>query len=128
MENEKVVGLLGIRRCRFCGKQPDIIQGTEPPEVCCVTEGCPAFSNVVSLEKWNETPAHEALVVDVPLDEPVFVFRAKDPLALKAIYEWIDVAERKGVNEEKLDKAVAHAETFQKFQRDFPERMKKLPD
>lgn len=112
-----------VPRCGFCGKDPQPSEGPLNPgtglpnEVFCATEGCPAFSNVVTLEKWLDRGAHEKLIMDIPLEEPIFVLRAQDGLALTAIYTWVDLGEKRKVNEEKLNRAVAHAEEFQSYQR-----------
>ena len=64
----------------------------------------------------------------VPDDEPVFVIRGKDLLALKAVGAWIEEATRsRKVPKEKLDGAQLHYQAIKNFQRDHPERCK-FPD
>jgi hypothetical protein len=103
-------------RCPWCEADPEptAIGSTL---VFCPTPGCPAFSNVVTVDIWNSRAPNELLVRHIPSDEPIFVLRARDPLALIPIYTWIDLAEKKKVNEAKINRAVGQAEEFQTFQR-----------
>jgi hypothetical protein len=120
-----------IARCPFCGEQPEVANHieTEPPiprEVFCPTEGCPAFSNVVSLEVWNRFRApHEQRVAQIPTNEPIFVLRAQDSIAPMIVWSWIAHAERRNVKDEKLNSAINDAKAMEAFQN---EHGKKLPD
>lgn len=63
----------------------------------------------------------------IPEDEPVFTLAARDKLAVGTIKKWIELAQRRGVSQFKIDVATAHLEDFQRFATEHPERMK-LPD
>lgn len=63
----------------------------------------------------------------IPEDEPVFVIRGKDLLALKTIQYWIDLAKGAGVNDEKMNAVYRHHNDILVFQREHPERCK-IPD
>lgn len=61
----------------------------------------------------------------VPDEEPIFIIRAQDALALPTISHWIVGAIRHGVNFEKLLDAHTHWEAIEGWQKDHPP---KLPD
>lgn len=63
----------------------------------------------------------------IPDDEPVFIIRGKDLLALGTISDWITRAEMESVNAEKIEGARKHFHWVQAFQVLNPERCK-LPD
>lgn len=112
--------------CPFCGKQPERETKVTPclplpirtPEIeslgvaFCTTEGCPAFSNVVSVEVWNARRAPESKVAKIPEDEPIFVLRAQDSLGLAPIYFWLEKAEKYNVSKEKVQSALAVGKAF----------------
>ena len=52
----------------------------------------------------------------IPEDEPVFLLRARDPFATKAISRWIDAAEGH-VPADRLDLVEQHMLRFEKWQR-----------
>lgn len=109
--------------CPFCSNPPNVasyVQDSNPPvpaAVYCVTEGCPAHLNEVSTEKWNTRRTHEQDVAHIPTDEPIFVLRAQDQLALIPGWTWVDLAERKDVPEYKVDSATARLNAMDVFQR-----------
>lgn len=113
-----------VYRCPW-GHEPELVMkevgsskgGAPTGEVFCPIPACPAFSNVVDVVVWNARASHELEVAKIPLDEPIFVLRAKDSLSLVPAYTWIDLAEKKKVNEEKLATAVGRTEEMQTFQR-----------
>lgn len=134
--------IVKIPRCPFCKQEPEKVESDdgemilESPgratlfqftklEVFCATEGCPAFSNVVSLEKWSQRAPHEQEVMNIPDDEPIFVLRAKDSLTMIPVYTWIELAEKNRVGEVKLNNAVNRAKEMEKFQN---KNKTKLPD
>jgi hypothetical protein len=63
----------------------------------------------------------------IPDDEPVFVIRGKDLLALSVVQLWMDKAIDAGVNDEKMLAVLEHYNAIAKFQEDHPERCK-VPD
>jgi hypothetical protein len=63
----------------------------------------------------------------IPDDEPVFVIRGKDLLAIKVVRKWIAEAFKAGVNLEKMEAVQLHLQAIIDFQRDHPERCK-IPD
>lgn len=112
----------GPPRCPFCGSPPDVVSQFEtlppmPKDVCCVTEGCAAFSNVVTLENWSKRAPHEQEVMRIPADCPIFVLQARDSLSLTPIYLWVEKAEKFKVSSEKINSALARSEEFQSYQR-----------
>lgn len=126
--------------CAFCGNLPEpVADGADgappvnasPNEVFCATEGCPAFSNVVTLDRWNQRRNHEMEVAHIPKEEPIFVLRSRDALALKPVWVWVDLAERsrgmagEKAPEEKVDSAVARANEMTQFQQ---KNGNKMPD
>lgn len=70
----------------------------------------------------TKNEAIEFLVTKLEADEPVFILRARDPLACKAIAQWICAAEQHRVNESKIKSA---EDIFLQFLRYEPSR---LPD
>ena len=56
-------------------------------------------------------------------DEPVFILRGRDILAVSAIFHWADVAGRHMVRVEKIESALAVAGAFLRYQ-----GPKQLPD
>jgi hypothetical protein len=74
------------------------------PKQCCV-------------DTWNK----------IPDDEPVFVIRGKDLLALKAVGAWIESTRNSEVPKDKIDRAQEHYQEIKQFQKDHPERCK-MPD
>lgn len=51
----------------------------------------------------------------LPAHEPVFVLRARDPLAEYAIIRWVSEAGYSGVSKEKIDGALAVLSAFKKW-------------
>lgn len=111
-------------RCGWCGKPPTVAN-ISPMELCCATEGCPAFSNVVSAERWSQRGIHEMEVMHIPAEEPIFIMRGQDQLAMVPIYTWIDLAEKKNIPEAKQEAALKRANEMDAFQRT---EKSKLPD
>ena len=60
-------------------------------------------------------------------DEPVFILRAQDVVALETVRNWIESAEDAGTDEAKLQQAEEHAEAFVAWQEAHPEKVK-IPD
>jgi hypothetical protein len=124
-----------VGRCPFCAQQPEVVKATPTavevdaaaaePEVFCATEGCVAFTAQVPLSKWNQRAPHELEVMRIPTEEPIFVLRAQDKLALVPVYNWIELAERKNVPDSKTDAAVERANEMQEYQRG---QFSKIPD
>lgn len=110
--------------CDWCD-QPPSISDIQTQEVYCATEGCPAFSNVVSKERWCQRRPHSMETMWIPTTEPIFVFRGQDCLAQFPVWGWIDLAEKKKVVNHKLESAVERANQMVKFER---EVKSKLPD
>lgn len=63
----------------------------------------------------------------IPDDEPVFILRGKDKLAVAAVRYWMDLAYRAKVNDEKMMKVQDHLNAMQLFAIEHPDRMK-IPD
>jgi hypothetical protein len=63
----------------------------------------------------------------IPDDEPVFVIRGKDLLAIETVERWIDLAKEAGVNDEKMAAVGQHYIAIFNFQTEHPERCK-IPD
>lgn len=61
-------------------------------------------------------------------DEPIFLFRATDPLAPTAIRFYAHLADYAGCADEHIQAAFAHAERIAQWQRDHPELVKRRPD
>ncbi len=53
----------------------------------------------------TKNEAIEFLVTKLETDEPVFILRGRDMLACRTIARWIELAEQKGVNQQKLASA-----------------------
>lgn len=121
-EEEKIVN--NLPRCPWCQVPPELAS-IAPQEVFCPTEGCPAFSNVVSVEKWCAMSVHHNEVSMIPADEPVFILRAQDQLSLVPAWTWVDLAEKKNVNAEKVTAAAKRASEMDAYQR---AEKSKLPD
>jgi hypothetical protein len=121
---KKELDLNNLPPCAWCS-QPPSIDSIATQEVFCATEGCPAFSNVVTKERWCERGVHEMEVMWIPKEEPIFVLRAQDQLSLVPIYQWVDLAEKKKVPEEKTDLAMKRASEMDAYQRAVKS---KLPD
>lgn len=60
-------------------------------------------------------------------DEPVFVLRAQDKLAIETLGAWIAAALRDGVPMEKAKAAYDHLIDIRRWQAEHPDRVK-LPD
>jgi len=58
-------------------------------------------------------------------DEPIFVLCARDEIAPFTVRDWVERAEMRGVNAEKIADAIRLAEQMEQWQRDHG---KKLPD
>lgn len=70
---------------------------------------------------WDQT-----LMLDkVGDDEPIFILRARDELAIDTITFWISFAKTRGVNEHKTQEAELHREAFIRWAQDHDT---KLPD
>jgi len=63
----------------------------------------------------------------IPPDEPIFIIRGKDLISPDTVRQWIEDAERAGVNPNKISRAREHLVGILEFQRLFPERCK-IPD
>lgn len=65
----------------------------------------------------------------IPDDEPVFILRGKDLLALEAVGRWVFDAGRasSGVSKEKVLGAQEHYNAMKRFREQHPERCK-IPD
>ena len=63
----------------------------------------------------------------IPDDEPVFILRAKDRLAVASVLRWMELAYEAGVNDEKMMKVTDHLNAMILFSIEHPERMK-IPD
>ncbi len=63
----------------------------------------------------------------IPEDEPVFILRGKDLLSGIVVEEWIRLAERWKVNDDKLRRAKEHLRDIKEFQSENPDRCK-VPD
>lgn len=64
----------------------------------------------------------------IPDDEPVFIIRGKDLLAVGAVATWIESAQRsRKVPKDKIDRANEHYTAIKDFQKKYPERCK-MPD
>lgn len=61
---------------------------------------------------------------EVPLDEPVFVIRGRDRLAVQALLHYKQLSQEDGCNDYHFDKLNAEIKRFVDFSRDHPERMK----
>lgn len=68
-------------------------------------------------DKWPE----------IPDDEPVFVIRGQDLLALGAVSAWMEAARGAKVNLGKMIRVREHREAIERFQAEHPERCK-IPD
>lgn len=121
---KKEVDMNHLPPCDWCD-QPPSIADIVSQEVFCATEGCPAFSNVVSKERWLQRRPHSMETMWIPTEEPIFVLRGQDQLAQYPVWNWIDLAERKDVVEHKLNSAVERANLMVKFE---TEVKSKLPD
>lgn len=111
-------------RCGWCGVQPTVAN-LQPMELFCATEGCPAFSNVVSAERWSQRDVHEMEVMHIPAEEPIFILRGRDPLAQVSVYTWIELAEKHHVPDEKTDTALKRAGEMAAYER---AEKSKMPD
>lgn len=110
-------------RCGWCGKLPEPclhfdgeLEGQPNGDVYCNSKDCPAYSNIVTLEVWQRRQPHEQLVARIPTDEPIFILRAQDALALIPGYKWIELAEKKEVDPDKVARALADIETMKQWQ------------
>lgn len=74
--------------------------------------------------KFNKEGAL-AMLARMPDDEPVFVLRAQDRAATRAIEAWIEAASFLGANVEKLHGAEDHRQAFLRWQVD---HTTKVPD
>ena len=63
----------------------------------------------------------------IPDDEPVFIIRGKDLLAVPTVLRWIELARKREVNTEKMEAVDRHLQAIIDFQCDHPERCK-IPD
>lgn len=63
----------------------------------------------------------------IPDEEPVFILRGKDRLAIQAVKYWMGLAEEAGVNKGKMIRVREHLDAMQDFAHKYPERMK-TPD
>jgi hypothetical protein len=60
--------------------------------------------------------------------EPVFLLRATDPLAPKAVRTYALMCRENGCEQDHIDASYRHAERIEEWQRENPELVKKLPD
>lgn len=63
----------------------------------------------------------------IPDDEPVFILRGKDKLAMQVVKVWMDLAREAGVNQGKMIRVREHFEAMERFSDEHPDRMK-IPD
>ncbi len=56
-------------------------------------------------------------------DEPVFVLRAKDPLAARVVRHWCTLAEQQGLHEDKVPEADALAFQMESWRAANPKRV-----
>lgn len=61
----------------------------------------------------------------IPDDEPVMLFRARDYLAIGALYRYRDLCVEAGCSAEHIGGIIERMEAFHYFSQDHPERMKK---
>lgn len=111
----KVIDMNNLPTCGWCSMPPNIAD-IQTREVFCSTVGCPAFSNVVPVDRWCQRGVHEMEVMWIPAEEPIFVLRGRDPLAQVPVYTWIELAEKHKVPDYKTDVAVAQADAMGKYQ------------
>lgn len=60
----------------------------------------------------------------IPADEPLFILRAKDRLAVAALLEYREICRRDGCNDYQLDGLSDIVAEFEKFAAEHPEAMK----
>lgn len=60
----------------------------------------------------------------VPLDEPVFVMRGRDRLAIRALEFYKKISQEDGCNDYHFEKLEFEIVRFKKFSEEHPERMK----
>ena len=72
-------------------------------------------------------PCCQDFYASIPEDEPVFTLAGRDQLAVETVEFWIEKAKQKGVNENKIARAIRHRDWLVEFQTNNPERTK-LPD
>ena len=63
----------------------------------------------------------------IPDDEPVFIIRGKDALAPSTMRAWISMAEKNGVDEDKIRRVTEHLNDVLHFQAKNPDKVK-IPD
>ncbi len=63
----------------------------------------------------------------IPDDEPVFVIRGKDLLAIPNVQDWMERARKASVNADKMKAVQMHLDAIIEFQESHPERCK-IPD
>lgn len=68
---------------------------------------------------------HNTTLANAKPGEPLLVLRAQDKLAPGVVRHWAEVAERHGVNPEKVEDALRVAEAMEEWQKGNPS---KLPD
>lgn len=62
--------------------------------------------------------------LEIPRDEPVFLFRGRDRLAIKALLYYRDISAADGCNDYHFDHLDKDIEAFKMFALDHSERMK----
>jgi hypothetical protein len=63
----------------------------------------------------------------IPDDVPVFTIVAWDTFAVDTVRYWLQLAEFRGVNPDKLFRSRKHLEAIDRWQKDHPEKVK-IPD
>jgi hypothetical protein len=62
--------------------------------------------------------------LEIPLDEPVFLIRARDRLAVRALLHYRDISAADGCNDYHFSHLDKDIEAFRRFAVEHPERMK----
>jgi hypothetical protein len=63
----------------------------------------------------------------IPDDEPVFILRGKDKLAIETVNDWLAKAVANGVNDAKIAAVQVHRNAMIQFAKEHHERMQ-IPD
>lgn len=119
---KKEADLNNLPPCDWCD-QPPSIHSIQTQEVYCATEGCPAFSNVVSKERWIQRRPHAMETMWIPTEEPIFVLRGQDKLAQAPAWDWVNIAEKYKVVEHKIDSATERIGQMVKYEREVKSKM-----
>lgn len=60
----------------------------------------------------------------IPDDEPIFLIRGRDRLAVALLEHYVELSQKDGCNDWHFDLLKGEIDKFMKFRKDFPERMK----